>query len=211
VDRLPALDADFGHELLQDGLALRDRGIPHPVGDHGPDLGQLSGCRLRDVLVLDGCAQLGLSAPERPELVVQGGNSRATGVLGHGAGLERLEVAVELLVGLPDLRPNHGQLALPAGEGRSGPGQEVGHGIIDQPLILQGGQQRPLDREVELVGVDPLGRAGRLAIALLLVAGVVAVAVDLALGRRADHVVSAVGTDDEPAEVLSCAAGEPSG
>src|SRR5712692_9182871 len=78
VDRLPALDADFGHELLQDRFALGDRGIPHPVGDHGRDLGQLSGCRLRDVLVLDGCAQLGLSAPERPELVVQGGNSRAT-------------------------------------------------------------------------------------------------------------------------------------
>jgi hypothetical protein len=48
----------------------------------------------------------------------------------------------------------------PERPGRSGPGQEVGHGIIDQPLIVQGSQERPLDREVELVGVDPFGRAG---------------------------------------------------
>lgn len=48
-----------------------------------------------------------------------------------------LTAQVEPLVGLPNLRPNRRQLALPAGRAARALGQELGHGSVAQPLILK--------------------------------------------------------------------------
>jgi hypothetical protein len=121
--------------------------------------------------------RVGAAAGAAHGLSLEAAMRGAQTLLGHAAGLERLEVAVEPLVGLPDV---HVRTAASSsrrpGTAARGPSDEVDDGRLDLALVLEGGEQGAPNRKVELVGVDALGLTGVGAVALFAVAGVVAVA-----------------------------------
>jgi hypothetical protein len=81
---------------------------------------------------------------------------------------------------------------------RLGLGPGGGDCPLEQVGALEGGQERLQDGLVELLGGQPVGRAGVGAVALSGEAHVVAVAVAVtaAVGGRADEVLAAVNTAD---------------
>ncbi|HEY3944786.1 MAG TPA: hypothetical protein VGL78_06145, partial [Solirubrobacteraceae bacterium] len=123
-----------------------------------------------------GFGEFGAAGVEAGELLGEGGDAWGARLLGHGAGLEGAEVAVEGLVYLAQLGLDALQLLLVLRSLFLQLGEGVVDGGADDRFLLQDGEELAHDRLFEFVGGEAVVVAGFGAVALAGVADVVGVA-----------------------------------
>ncbi|HKA11501.1 MAG TPA: hypothetical protein VKI99_13660 [Candidatus Dormibacteraeota bacterium] len=179
--------------------------------DPAPERVQLLRAWASQLLVLDGGAQLRIAGSQRPEPLGQGFDAGPAEIVVHLACLEGVEVAIECLFRPPDLGLDGSQL-LPLIRPRgAGPCKVPLDRLLQHPLVLIRMQRRLQHGFVQSGHIDPLGGAGVAAVALTRVVGVVAVAVDLALGSGTEVVMAAGRAHDQAAQEVIGRIGPPPG
>nr|WP_262324442.1 hypothetical protein [Acidiferrimicrobium sp. IK] len=118
--------------------------------------------------------------------------------LRQAAGLEGEEVPLDGFFGLGQLGIDDAQLVLVLSAFGPGTSEAGGERSVEEVVTRDGAQQRAAHFAFELVGGEPLGGAGGGAVAVAGEAGVVAVAVLVAVRGGADVALAAVSAGDEP-------------
>jgi hypothetical protein len=177
-------------ERLQKGLAGERVAVADGVADlalEGSDV--VLGERRRRVVLVD--RQLLAAGAEAGELAVEVFDALGAGGLGHGAGLERAEVAAERFVGLADVGVDAGEIGLPLWQAGLEVGVGVGDRVAHERLVGEDGGELVEDRVLERLGGEAVGVAGGGAVAVAGEADVVAVAAAVAVGGGADVALAA--------------------
>ncbi|MDA8288370.1 MAG: hypothetical protein M0014_07930 [Actinomycetota bacterium] len=135
---------------------------------------------------------------EGNDLSAEGLDALPAGGLRQGAGLEGEEVSLNGFFGLGQLDLDNFQFVLVLAAFGSGTSEAGGERGVEEVVAGDGAQQRAADFAFELVGGEPFGWTGGGAVAVAGEAGVVAVAVLVAVRGGADVALAAVSAGDEP-------------
>ena len=143
------------------------------------------------------------------DLSTEGLDSLPAGGLGEGAGLEGEEVPFDGFFGLGQFGVDHAEFVLVLAALRTGSGETGGKRSLEEVVALDGPKERPAHFALQLVGGEPFGRAGGGPVTLTGKAGVVAVAVLVAVRGRPDVALAAPRACDEPGKEVVAGVGGP--
>ncbi|MGD0983676.1 MAG: hypothetical protein ABSA65_07640 [Acidimicrobiales bacterium] len=143
------------------------------------------------------------------DLCGEGLDSLPAGGLGEGAGLEGEKVPFDGFFGLGQLGVDHAELVLVLTALRTGSGETGGKRSLEEVVALDGPKQRPAHFALQLVGGEPFCRTGGGPVALTGEAGVVAVAVLVAVRGGPDVALAAPSARDETGKEVVAGVGGP--
>jgi hypothetical protein len=179
------------------------------VGDAAAELFEVRFGNGELLLLIEKRGQFTPAGLQGGDLCSEGLDSLPAGGLRKGAGLEGEEVPFDGFFGLGQFGVHHAELVLVLTALRTGSGETGGKGSLEEVVAADGPKQRAAHFALQLVGGEPFCRAGGGPVALTGEAGVVAVAVLVAVRSGPDVALAAPRARDEPGKEVVAGVGGP--
>jgi hypothetical protein len=204
-----AVDFDADYEGLEKALLGFGLAVLDGVEDVSAELVEMFLGDVGLLFFLEKGGQLGAAGLEGGDLSGEGLDALSARRLGEGPGFEGEEVPFDGFFCFGELGFDDPELVLVLASFGTGAGEAGGKGGVEEVVAAEQAQEGAEHFAFELVGGEPLCRAGVGAVAVAGEAGVVAVAVLVAVGGGADIALPAAGTGDEPGELVVARVGGP--